>query len=221
MEMKRVENIESKKKPVIIGIAGGSASGKTTVCEEIKNRLGDKRVCVISQDSFYKNLSEEERKLASESKYNFDHPEAFDYVLLRETMTKIKEGLSVEIPVYDFKTHSRTSQTEIINSSDVYILEGILVFYDKFLRDLFEMKIFVDTDCDVRLGRRIERDTQQRGRELTGILKQYFQFVKPCYDDYIIPTKKYSNLIIPFGGENYVAINLLISNIKSRLDSTY
>jgi uridine kinase len=206
--------------PFIIGVAGGSASGKTTVCQEIVSNLSNKRVVIISQDSFYKSLGEEERKLAKENRYDFDHPNAFDYEAFEETVRTVKSGTNktVEIPIYDFKTHSRVvGKTEKLPPADVIIVEGILIFFTKELRELMDMKIFVDTDADVRLARRIRRDIKERGRDLEGVLTQYETFVKPSFDDYIMPTKKYADIIIPRGGANRVAIDLLVQHIKIKL----
>ncbi|KAF0974452.1 hypothetical protein FDP41_006484 [Naegleria fowleri] len=205
------------KQPFIIGVCGGSASGKTTVCREIVKSLSDKRVAVISQDSFYRNLTDEERELAKNNVYDFDHPDAFDYDAFEESTRELKAGNPVDIPVYDFKTHSRTSQTERVEGADVIIIEGILIFFTKEMRELMDMKIFVDTDADVRLARRIRRDTKERGRDLEGILLQYERFVKPSFDDYIMPTKKYADIIIPRGGANTVAIDLLVQHIHLKL----
>ncbi|KAL0490674.1 uridine kinase [Acrasis kona] len=214
---------QKKKEPFIIGVAGGSASGKTTVCSEIEQSLSNKRVCVISQDSFYRSLEEEEKVLAQNQSYDFDHPgrfyHAFDYDVFESTLRKLKEGDDVEIPVYCFKTHSRLTTTEKIAGADVIIVEGILIFFTKHIRDLMDMKIFVDTDSDVRLARRIRRDIQERGRDLDGVLTQYEKFVKNSFDDYIMPTKKYADMIIPRGGANKVAIDLLVEHIKSKLIS--
>lgn len=206
------------KKPFLIGVCGGSASGKTTVCNKIVQSLSDKRVVVISQDSFYKVLNQEERTLAKNSEFNFDHPDAFDYELFEQTVDKLRHGKSAQIPCYDFKTHSRLPETyEVIMGVDVIIVEGILLFYSKILCNYFNMKIFVDTDADTRLVRRIKRDITERGRDLMGVLNQYERFVKPSFDDYIMPTKKYADIIVPRGGANDVAIHLLTEHIKMLL----
>ncbi|KAL9653512.1 hypothetical protein ABK040_002145 [Willaertia magna] len=210
---------ETENGPFVIGVCGGSASGKTTVCREIVKSLSNKRVVVISQDSFYRNLTPEEKQLAKNSDYDFDHPDAFDYAIFEEAIKELKNGNGVDIPVYDFKTHSRTNETERVDGADVIIIEGILIFFNKSVRDLMDMKIFVDTDADVRLARRIRRDTKERGRDLESVLLQYERFVKPSFDDYIMPTKKYADIIIPRGGANIVAIDLLTQHIKLKLIS--
>jgi uridine kinase len=208
-----------KKSPFIIGICGGSASGKTTVCSEIISTLPNKRVITVSQDSFYRDLNEEENELASASDFNFDSPDAFDYEAFEQTIRDLKAGVTgVQIPIYDFKTNSRlVGQTEQLPSADVVLVEGILVFYTKTLRDLMDMKLFVDTDADVSLARRIRRDIKERGRNLESVLTQYEKFVKTSFDDFIMPTKKYADVIIPRGGANRVAIDLITEHIKLKL----
>jgi len=206
------------KQIFIIGITGGTASGKTTVTDTIVKRLADKRVAVIAQDSFYKSLTIEQRESAKKSEYNFDHPEAFDYDLMYKTLKDLKTGKTIQVPIYDFISHTRSTQTVEIESADIIIIEGILVLYMKEMREIMDMKIFVDTDPDLRLIRRIKRDIADRGRELNGVLLQYEKFVKPSFDDFILPTKKHADIIIPRGGDNFVAIDLLVKHIKLKLD---
>ncbi|CDP16682.1 unnamed protein product [Coffea canephora] len=159
------------KQPFVIGVSGGTASGKTTVCDMIIQQLHDHRVVLVNQDSFYRGLTPEELKRVHE--YNFDHPDAFDTEQLLECIEKLKSGQSVQVPIYDFKTHQRCSDSfRQVNASDVIILEGILVFHDQRVRNLMNMKIFVDTDADVRLARRIRRDTVERGRDINSVLEQ-------------------------------------------------
>jgi len=211
------EEKEARKKPFIIGVCGGTASGKTSVCEIIVSALKDARVATISLDSFYRPLSTEER--TNVSYYNFDHPDAFDWELTVEILKLLKEGNKrVDVPVYDFVTHSRLAgQATNVYGADVIIFEGILVFYVKQVRDLFDMKLFVDADPDTRLARRIIRDINQRGRDLQGVIKQYEKFVKPAFEDYILPTKKYADIIIPRGADNTVAIDLIVQHIQGKL----
>ncbi|GJN04136.1 hypothetical protein PR202_ga21658 [Eleusine coracana subsp. coracana] len=200
------------KQPFVIGVSGGTASGKTTVCDMIIQQLHDHRVVLVNQDSFYRGLTEEQSVHVQD--YNFDHPDAFDTDQLLECMGKLKSGQSVNIPIYDFKNHRRCSESfRKVNASDVIILEGILVFHDQRVRDLMDMKIFVDTDADVRLARRIRRDTIERGRDVTSVLEQYGRFVKPAFDDFVLPSKKYADVIIPRGGDNHVAIDLIVQHI--------
>ncbi|GKV37181.1 hypothetical protein SLEP1_g45238 [Rubroshorea leprosula] len=203
------------KQPFVIGVAGGTASGKTTVCNMIISQLQNQRVVLINQDSFYKSLNNEQ--LQNVHDYNFDHPNAFDTELLLSCMEKLKHGQVVSIPNYDFKTHRSVEPSRQVNPADVIILEGILVLHDSRVRDLMNMKIFVDTDSDVCLSRRIKRDTIERGRNIQNVLDQYSKFVKPSFEDFILPSKKFADIIIPRGGDNVVAINLIVQHIRTKL----
>ncbi|KAK1567755.1 hypothetical protein Q3G72_016216 [Acer saccharum] len=203
------------KQPFVIGVAGGTASGKTTVCNMIISQLHDQRVVLVNQDSFYHPPSVEKLKKIHE--YNFDHPDAFDTELLLSCMEKLKNGEAVSIPNYDFKGHKRSEQARQINPSDVFILEGILILHDPRVRDLMNMKIFVDSDSDVRLSRRIQRDTVERGRNIENVLDQYARSVKPSFEEFILPTKKYADIIIPRGADNDVAIDLIVQHICTKL----
>ncbi|KAF3777099.1 Uridine kinase-like protein 4 [Nymphaea thermarum] len=222
------------KQPFIIGVAGGTASGKTTVCEMIIEQLRDHRVVLICQDSFYHPLTEEELEHAHE--YNFDHPDAFDTERLLSCMEKLKHGESVDIPNYDCRKNS-AGPTRKVNPADVIILEGILILHDPRVRELMNMKIFVDTgplllfdieyernlriissaDADIRLARRIRRDTVEKGRDVRMVLDQYSKFVKPAFDDFILPSKKYADIIMPRGGDNDVAVDLIVQHIHTKL----
>lgn len=206
----------------IIGVAGGTASGKTTVCKCIIDNLGDNnmnnRVVILSQDSFYKPLTPEEKALAVKGKYNFDHPNSFDTELMLEKILEIRAGKTVEIPVYDFVNHCRSHETYKVCPSDIILIEGILVLYIKELRQLMDMKLFVDTDSDIRLSRRVQRDIETRGRKLENVLTQYTEFVKPAFEEFCLPTKKYADVIIPRGGENKVAIGLIVQHITDLLN---
>ncbi|XP_076949044.1 uridine kinase-like protein 4 [Bidens hawaiensis] len=206
------ENVH--KQPFIIGVAGGAASGKTTVCDMIIEQLHDQRVVLVNQDSFYHNLSAEE--LTRVHEYNFDHPDAFDNKKLLSVVEMLKHGRAVDIPKYDFKSY-KNNVSRRVNPSDVIILEGILIFHDPCVREMMNMKIFVDTDADVRLARRIRRDTGEKGRDISVVLDQYSKFVKPAFDDFILPTKKYADIIIPRGGDNHVAIDLIVQHIRTKL----
>ncbi|KAL6954985.1 Uridine kinase-like protein 3 [Sarracenia purpurea var. burkii] len=203
------------KQPFVIGVAGGAASGKTTVCDMIIEQLHDQRVVLVNQDSFYYNLTPEE--LTRVHEYNFDHPDAFDTEQLLSAMEKLKHGQAVDIPKYDFKNYKNIFPARRVNPSDVIILEGILIFHDPRVRNLMNMKIFVDTDADVRLARRIRRDTVEKARDINMVLDQYSKFVKPAFDDFILPTKKYADIIIPRGGDNHVAIDLIVQHIRTKL----
>ncbi|TKW29889.1 hypothetical protein SEVIR_3G424700v4 [Setaria viridis] len=203
------------QEPFVIGVAGGASSGKSTVCKMIIDQLRDQRVVVVTQESFYYGLTDEE--LIHVHDYNFDHPDAFDTELLLSCMKNLKHGKAVDIPNYNFKTYKSVPNARKVNPSDVIILEGILVFHDSRLRDLMNMKIFVDTDADVRLTRRIRRDTIEKGRDIKTVLDQYSKFVKPAFEDFILPTKKYADIIIPRGGDNDVAIDLIVQHIRTKL----
>ncbi|KAJ0053704.1 hypothetical protein Pint_02983 [Pistacia integerrima] len=166
-----VADVNAPKQPFVIGVSGGTASGKTTVCDMIIQQLHDHRVVLVNQDSFYRGLTAEESKRVHE--YNFDHPDAFDTEQLLDCIKTLKSGLPYQVPIYDFKNHRRCSDSfRQVNASDVIILEGILVFHDQRVRNLMNMKIFVDTDADVRLARRIRRDTVERGRDVNSVLEQ-------------------------------------------------
>ncbi|ESW23668.1 hypothetical protein PHAVU_004G066400, partial [Phaseolus vulgaris] len=219
-EMPMNLNIEDKapptpKQPFFIGVAGGTASGKTTVCNMINTQLRDQRVVLISQDSFYHTLSDQTLQKVNE--YNFDHPDAFDTKLLLSTMEKLKCGQPVDIPNYDFKNHKRIESARQVHAGDIIILEGILVLHDQGVRNNLNMKIFVDEDSDVRLSRRMKRLAIDHGRNVENVLEQYSRFVKPSFEDFVLPTKKYADIIIPSGGDNDVAIDLIVQNIRMKL----
>ncbi|XP_052101307.1 uridine-cytidine kinase-like 1 isoform X2 [Mytilus californianus] len=207
----------SLKEPFVIGVCGGSASGKTTVARKIIEALDVPWVSLLSLDSFYKVLNEEMHETANRNEYNFDHPDAFDFDLLIDTLRRLKDGKSVEVPIYNFITHSRDQNTRTIYGANVVIFEGIMSFVNKELLDLMDMKIFVDTDSDVRLARRLKRDIAERGRELEGVLKQYNTFVKPAFDHWISPTMSCADIIVPRGGENIVAIQLVVLHVHGQL----
>ncbi|KAM9306185.1 uridine-cytidine kinase 1 [Pholidichthys leucotaenia] len=210
--------------PFLIGVSGGTASGKSTVCAKIMELLGQnkvdhrqRKVAIISQDCFYKVLTPDQKAKALKGQYNFDHPEAFDNDLMYQTLKEIVEGRVVEVPTYDFVTHSRLEDRITVYPADVVLFEGILVFYPQKVRDMFHMKLFVDTDSDVRLSRRVLRD-MTRGRDLEQILSQYTTFVKPAFEEFCLPSKKYADVIIPRGVDNMVAINLIVQHIQDILN---
>ncbi|XP_017780348.1 PREDICTED: uridine-cytidine kinase-like 1 isoform X1 [Nicrophorus vespilloides] len=203
--------------PFVIGICGGSASGKTTVAAKIIEYLGVPWVTLLSMDSFYKVLNEKQHEQSARNEYNFDHPDAFDFELLRETLERLKEGRKVEVPIYNFLTHSRETRTKTMYGANVIIFEGILTFYNQEVLNLLDMKIFVDTDPDVRLARRLRRDISQRGRDLEGVLKQYTSMVQPSFNHYIAPLMAHADIIVPRGGENEVAIQLIVQHVHRQL----
>ncbi|KAJ3605379.1 hypothetical protein NHX12_027426 [Muraenolepis orangiensis] len=215
---------QPRHSPFLIGVSGGTASGKSTVCAKIMELLGQnkvdhrqRKVAIVSQDSFYRVLTPEQKAKAAKGQYNFDHPDAFDNELMYKTLKEIAEGRVVDVPTYDFVTHSRLENKITFYPADVVLFEGILVFYTQKVRDMFHMKLFVDTDSDVRLSRRVLRD-MTRGRDLEQILSQYTTFVKPAFEEFCLPTKKYADVIIPRGVDNMVAINLIVQHIQDILN---
>ncbi|XP_047008024.1 uridine-cytidine kinase-like 1 isoform X2 [Ictalurus punctatus] len=206
------------KEAFVIGLCGGSASGKTTVANKIIEALDVPWVVLLSMDSFYKVLSKEEQELAARNEYNFDHPDAFDFELLVTVLRKLKKGKSIKVPVYDFTTHSRRKEWKTVYGANVVIFEGILSFANKELLKLLDMKVFVDTDSDIRLVRRLKRDISERGRDLAGVIKQYNKFVKPAFEQYIEPTVQVADIVVPRGGENFVALELIVQHVHSQLE---
>lgn len=203
--------------PFVIGICGGSASGKTTVAQKIIESLDVPWVTLLSMDCFYKILNEKQHHQALRNEYNFDHPDAFDIELMKDVLQRLKEGRKVEVPVYNFVTHSREQHTKTMYGANVIIFEGILTFHNPEIVKMLDMKIFVDTDSDIRLARRLKRDIQQRGRDLEGVLKQYSTMVKPAYSNYIAPTMAHADIIVPRGSSNVVAIQLIVQHVHTQL----
>lgn len=200
-------------KVTIIGVAGGTGSGKSTLVRQICEALEGEDVATLCHDYYYKahdELTYEER-----TKLNYDHPQAFDTAMMIEHIRALKNNVPVERPVYSFVNHNREEQTVPVKPAKVIIVDGILIFENKELRDLMDIKVFVDTDADVRLARRILRDVQERGRSMDSVINQYLNTVKPMHEEFVEPSKKFANVIIPEGGFNTVALELLIQNIKS------
>ncbi|XP_077443862.1 uridine-cytidine kinase-like 1 [Stigmatopora argus] len=206
------------KEAFVIGLCGGSASGKTTVANKIIEALDVPWVVLLSMDSFYKVLNKEEEELAAKNEYNFDHPDAFDFELLVNVLRKLKKGKRIKVPVYDFTTHCRRKEWKTVYGANVVIFEGILAFANKELLKLLDMKVFVDTDSDIRLTRRLKRDVSQRGRDIGGIIKQYNKFVKPAFEQYIEPTVQLADIVVPRGGDNFVALDLIVQHVHSQLE---
>ncbi|PYH88819.1 uridine kinase [Aspergillus ellipticus CBS 707.79] len=202
----------------IIGIAGSSGSGKTSVAMEIVKSLNLPWVVILVMDSFYKSLSPEEHARAHANQYDFDCPDSLDFDVLVETLRDLKQGKKADIPVYSFAEHQRQSQTTTLYSPRVLILEGILALHDPRIMELLDVKIFVEADMDVCLGRRIMRDVRERGRDVEGIVKQWFTFVKPSYKQYVEPQRGVSDIIIPRGIENRTAIDMVVQHIQRKLD---
>ena len=199
---------------ILIGIAGGTGSGKTTLTRHLKEHFG-KDVTVIGHDSYYKR--QVGRTYEERAKVNYDHPNAFDTDLLIRHLQELKAGRSIQCPVYSFVEHNRTDQTVEIQPAKVIIVEGILIFENQELRDLMDIRIFVDSDADIRLCRRIKRDVEKRGRSLESVLTQYQQTVKPMHERYVEPSKKYAHLVVPEGGKNVVALDMIISRVRRHL----
>lgn len=200
------------KRPILIGIAGGTGSGKSTVTREIYKSITDKNVAIIEQDSYYKDQSDisfEERV-----KTNYDHPFAFDNELLISHLKDLLDGKSIQKPIYDFENHNRKKETVLVEPKDIIVLEGILILYDEDLRKLMDIKLFVDTDADVRVIRRILRDIKDRGRTLDSVVKQYMTTVRPAHMQFVEPTKRYADIIIPEGGYNKVAIDIIVTKVN-------
>jgi uridine kinase len=202
---------------VIIGIAGGSGSGKTTVANAILKAVGKEKIVYLPHDAYYKDLSD--LPPMQRKQVNFDHPDSLDNDLLIEHIQSLKDHKPVEMPVYDFTTDSRTDQTVLIKPHRVIIVEGILIFADPRLRDLFDVRLFVDTDADIRFIRRLERDITERGRTTENVINQYLKTVRPMHLEFVEPSKRYADVIIPEGGLNIVAMDMVIARIESLLRS--
>ncbi len=200
---------------ILIGIAGGSGSGKTLVARTIIRELGSDRVVVIDQDSYYKNLDDIPHR--DRDARNFDHPDAFDGELLKRHIRDLLEGRPIEQPIYDYTQHRRLDETRTIGDHVVIVLEGILIYVDPELRAMMDIKLFVDADHDVRFIRRLKRDLVERGRSVDSIIRQYEESVRPMHLQFVEPTKRYADLIIPEGGHNRVAIDLLKTKIRELL----
>ena len=200
----------------VIGVAGGTGSGKSTLVKRLQDAFKNDDVATLCHDYYYKahpDLSYEER-----TKLNYDHPQAFDTDMMVEHIRALKNNVPIERPVYSFVEHNRTSETVAVKPSKVIIIDGILIFENKELRDLMDIKVYVDTDADIRLARRILRDVRDRGRSMESVITQYTSTVKPMHEEFVEPSKRYADVIIPEGGFNSVAVSMLIKNIRSIVD---
>jgi uridine kinase len=202
---------------MIIGICGGTGSGKTTVANRILESVSASEVAFIQQDSYYRNLKD--LPLDYRNAVNFDHPDALDNDLLVHHIRKLKAGGSVELPIYDFKTHTRLNDTVLIEPKPIVIIEGILIFADPRLLEQMDVKVFVDTPDDIRFIRRLRRDISERGRTLDSVIEQYLNTVRPMHMQFVEPSKRYADVIIPEGGHNLVSIDLISGKIRERLSS--
>jgi uridine kinase len=205
----------SRITPLIIGIAGGSGSGKTTVAQEILNRVGADRIAYLPHDAYYKDLSG--LPPAQKAEVNFDHPNSLETELLIRHVIELREGKPVELPVYDFSTDRRTEKTIPITPHRVIVVEGILIFAEPELRPLFDIKLFVDADADLRFIRRLQRDITERGRTPESVIKQYLKTVRPMHLEFVEPSKRYADVIIPEGGYNTAALDMVTARIEAML----
>ena len=205
----------NSKTPLVIGIAGGSGSGKTTLAKLILDRIGSDRIAFLPHDAYYKDLSDLPPNQRAE--INFDHPNSLDTALLIEHIIELLENKPVDLPVYDFKTHSRTAETYQVEPRPIIMVEGILIFTEKALRDILDVKIFVDTDPDLRFIRRLERDIEERGRTTKSVVRQYLSTVRPMHLEFVEPSKRYADVIIPEGGLNEVAMEMVVARLEALL----
>ncbi|WP_288658258.1 uridine kinase [uncultured Limosilactobacillus sp.] len=208
-------SIKEQRRPIIIGVTGGSGSGKTTVSKAIYNQLHGQAIQIITQDTYYND--QDDMTMAERKAVNYDHPLAFDTDLLIEQLADLRNNKAIEMPVYDYTQYTRSAETVHVEPQDVIILEGILILDDERLRELMDIKVYVDTDDDIRIIRRIKRDMAERGRTLDSVINQYLATVKPMYHQFVEPTKRYADIIVPEGGENRVAIDILTTKVRDIL----
>jgi uridine kinase len=201
--------------PVLIGVAGGTGSGKTTVSNAILDKVGRERIATLPHDAYYRDL--DDLPVALRDTLNFDHPDSLENDLLIEHLKQLKSGLSIELPVYDFTTNRRSTDTIHIEPQPVILVDGILIFVEPALRNMFDMKIYVDTDADIRFIRRLKRDIAERGRTAQSVIDQYLSTVRPMHLDFVEPAKRYADIIIPEGGQNAVAIEMVAARIQALL----
>jgi len=204
---------DAKKRPVTIGVAGGTGSGKTTVSHQILARVGSKHIAYLAHDSYYRDIghlpSDERRRI------NYDHPEALETSLLVEHIRRLQDGQPVHVPVYDFATDMRRDETIFVEPQPIILVEGILIFSERELRELLDIKIFVDTDADIRFIRRLKRDMEERQRSADSVIQQYLTTVRPMHLKFVEPSKRYADVIVPEGGYNWVAIDMIADRIRS------
>ncbi len=205
----------AQKRPIVFGVAGGTASGKTTVARSILAGVGAAQVAYLAHDAYYKDMSH--LAFAERARLNYDHPDSLETDLLVQHVEKLLTSNSVQVPIYDFTEHRRTAQTTCVNASPIILVEGILIFTHPRLRDLMDIKVYVDTDPDVRFIRRMSRDMQERGRSLDSIVKQYLETVRPMHLEFVEPSKRYADVIIPRGGMNQVALDMVVSRLVELL----
>ncbi len=201
--------------PFLIGIAGGTGSGKTTVANAIVTRVGAERIAILSHDSYYRDFVDLPKDILD--RQNFDHPDSLESELLVRHLKALKQGMVVETPIYDFKVHRRAAETRRVEPRKVILVDGILIYAEPELRKLFDVKIYVDTDADIRLIRRLKRDIEERGRSVESVVKQYESTVRPMHLEFVEPSKRYADLIVPEGGENMVALDFLFARLRELL----
>lgn len=200
---------------IVIGIAGGTGSGKSTLANKLLEKFGEEEVSILRHDNYYK--ANDDLEFSEREKLNYDHPDAFESELLCKHLRELKEGKAIEMPVYDFTIHSRSDKKVLVKPAPAIVVEGILIFSEPELRDLMDIKVFVDTDADVRVLRRIKRDVKKRERTLESVINQYLQTVKPMHEQFVEPSKRKADIIIPEGGKNAVALDMLVQRIKKHL----
>jgi uridine kinase len=201
--------------PFLIGLAGGTGSGKTTVANAIVKRVGEERIAILSHDSYYRDFVDLPKDVLD--RQNFDHPDSLESELLVRHLKALKQGMVVETPIYDFKVHRRAAESRRVEPRKVILVDGILIFAEAELRKLFDVKIYVDTDADIRLIRRLKRDIAERGRSVESVVTQYESTVRPMHMEFVEPSKRYADLIIPEGGENTVALDFLFARLRELL----
>lgn len=201
--------------PLVIAIAGGTGSGKTTVANVILKRAGAQHIAYLPHDAYYKDLAD--LPPAQREQINFDHPNSLDTELVIQHLQQLKANRSIDLPVYDFKTHTRTSDTTPVNPQPIIIVEGILIFVEPRLRELFDVKIYVDTDPDIRFIRRLQRDIAERGRTMKSVIHQYLTTVRPMHQEFVEPSKRHADVIIPEGGFNIVALDMVVARVEALL----
>lgn len=209
--------MQQRESPLVIGIAGGTGSGKTTVARTILRRVGADHIAFLPHDAYYRDLSGlplEERK-----KLNFDHPDSLETELMIQHLHALKSWQPAPLPVYDFATHTRVARTVLVEPQAIILVEGILIFYEIELRKLFDVKIFVDTDADIRFIRRLQRDISERGRTAESVMKQYLETVRPMHMEFVEPSKRYADVIIPEGGFNTVALDMVVSRVEALIST--